>query len=96
MNHRLPDRKMRTAKKAHSLLGLLAGWLLWVRSKPKAKITPSDLRRAEFKTSTQRLGIRFVESIRDVFRFRWIRMAGKDSKTTESQSGNGEDVQPDR
>jgi hypothetical protein len=27
----------------------------------------------EFKTSTQHLGVRFTEKIRQVFRFRWIR-----------------------
>jgi hypothetical protein len=31
------------------------------------------LQRAEFKTSTQRLGIRFTENIRDIFRLRWLR-----------------------
>ncbi len=34
---------------------------------------PDYLKRAEFKTSTQRLGVRFNEKIRDVFRFKWLR-----------------------
>jgi len=40
----------------------------------KSKIKPSadDFKRAEFKTSTQRLGVRFTEKIRDIFRFRWL------------------------
>jgi hypothetical protein len=41
--------------------------------KSPAKPAAEDLDRMEFKTSTQRLGVRFTERIRDVFRFRWIR-----------------------
>ena len=92
MNHRLSNRKIRTVEKGHWLHGFLAGWLLWLRGKSKAKITTSDLRDAEFKTSTQRLGIRFIESIRDVFRFRWIRMAEKGSGSVRDRSGDGEDI----
>jgi hypothetical protein len=32
----------------------------------------ADLQRADFKTSTQRIGLRFTEHIRKVFRHRWI------------------------
>ena len=35
--------------------------------------TAADLQRAEFKTSTQRLGLRFTERIREIFRHRWIK-----------------------
>jgi hypothetical protein len=59
--------------KIHSLLGLLAACLLSIFGKPPPKPTADDLKRTEFKTSTQRLGIRFTERIRNVFRFRWIR-----------------------
>lgn len=55
------------------VLGFLAGVLLSIFGKSPAKSTVDDLQRAEFKTSTQRLGIRFTERIRDVFRFRWLR-----------------------
>ena len=34
-----------------------------------------DLRRHDYRTSTQRMGVRFTERLRDVFRFRWIRRA---------------------
>ena len=57
----------------NSLLALIAGLLLSMFGKSPAKPTPADLQRAEFKTSTQRLGIRFTERIRDVFRFKWLR-----------------------
>ena len=64
---------MSVRTKIGSFLGLLAGGLLSAFSKQPAKPTPDDLSRAEFKTSTQRLGIRFTEQIRKVFRFRWIK-----------------------
>ncbi|MGA2172862.1 MAG: hypothetical protein ABSG82_07625 [Sedimentisphaerales bacterium] len=38
-----------------------------------AKPTTKDLKDADFPTSTQRLGVRFTERIRDVFRFKWIK-----------------------
>jgi len=59
--------------KINSFLGLLASVLLSIFGKSTAKPTAADLKRAEFKTSTQRLGIRFTERIRDVFRFKWLR-----------------------
>jgi hypothetical protein len=49
--------------------GLLARWFCG-RVPP---IRPDDLRRQDFPMSTQRLGVRFTERIRDTFRFRWIR-----------------------
>ena len=54
-------------------LGLLAGGLLSIFGKSPAGPTVDDLKRTEFKTSTQRLGIRFTERIRNVFRLKWLR-----------------------
>jgi len=68
---------MRFCAKINSLLGLLAAGLLSVFGKSPAEPTVDDLKRAEFKTSTQRLGIRFSERIRDVFRFKWIKAFNK-------------------
>jgi hypothetical protein len=64
---------MSVRTKINSFLGLLAGGLLSIFGKSPAKPTAADFQRAEFKTSTQRLGIRFTERIRDVFRFKWLR-----------------------
>ncbi|MCH7558321.1 MAG: hypothetical protein IIB56_12820 [Planctomycetes bacterium] len=64
---------MRVRTKINSFLGLLAAGLLTVFGRSPAKPTTKDLKRMEFKSSTQRLGIRFSERIRDVFRFRWIK-----------------------
>jgi hypothetical protein len=47
--------------------------VLSIFHKSTAKPTAEDFKKAEFKTSTQRLGIRFTERIRDVFRFKWLR-----------------------
>ena len=51
--------------------GRVAGWLVAGLRRPKIRAV--DLAKAEFKTSTQRLGVRFTDRIRDVFRFRWLR-----------------------
>jgi hypothetical protein len=58
---------------ANSFFGFLAAGLAALFGKSPAKPTAEDLSRMEFKTSTQRLGVRFTEKIRDVFRFRWIK-----------------------
>jgi hypothetical protein len=58
---------------ANSFFGFLAAGLVTLFGKSPAKPTAEDLSRMEFKTSTQRLGVRFTEKIRDVFRFRWIK-----------------------
>lgn len=42
-------------------------------SRPAGRITSDDLAKAEFKTSTQRLGVRFTDRIRGVFRFKWVK-----------------------
>jgi hypothetical protein len=66
-------KRMSFRVKVNSLLGLIAAGLLSVFGKSPAKPAIGDLKRAEFKTSTQRLGIRFSERIRNVFRFRWLK-----------------------
>ena len=66
--------------KINSFLGLLAGGLLSIFGKSPPRPTVGDLKRAEFKTSMQRLGIRFTERIREVFRFRWLRKRNQVSK----------------
>ena len=64
---------MRVRTKINSFLSLLAAGLLTVFGRSPAKPTTNDLKQMEFKSSTQRLGIRFTERIREVFRFRWIK-----------------------
>ena len=57
----------------NSFVGAIAGWILSLFGKGPGKPTSDDLSKAEFKTSTQRMGVRFSERIRDVFRFKWLR-----------------------
>ena len=64
---------MSVRAKINSFLSLFASLLLSIFGKSPARPTTADLQRAEFKTSTQRLGIRFTERIRNIFRFRWLR-----------------------
>ena len=59
--------------KPSSFIGATAAWLLSLFRKATAKPTAEDLSKAEFKTSTQGMGVRFSERIRDVFRFKWIK-----------------------
>ena len=64
---------MMSGNEKKTLLGLLAGWLLSIFGKSPAKPTVEDFKKAEFKTSTQRLGITFNERIRRIFRFKWLK-----------------------
>jgi hypothetical protein len=41
----------------------------------KYKVGIENFKRMEFSNNTQRLGLRFTERIRDIFRFKWIKKA---------------------
>jgi hypothetical protein len=56
-----------------SFLNFIASGLLSLFGSRHIEHTTEDLKKGDFNTSTQRLGVRFTEKIRDVFRFRWIR-----------------------
>ena len=64
---------MPTYNKVNSVLGFIMGVLSSLFGKSQPGPTAADLQRAEFKTSTQRLGLRFTERIREIFRHRWIK-----------------------
>ena len=68
---------MRLRTKINSFIGILAAGLLTIFGKSPAKPGPKDLKQMEFKTSTQRMGVRFRDKIRDVFRFKWIKKTDK-------------------
>jgi hypothetical protein len=48
-------------------------------------VTRDDLRRHDYPISTQRMGVRFTERMRDTFRFRWLRKTsgGKEEERRE-------------
>lgn len=57
-------------------LGFVTGWLLAIisiRDRKSRKPAIEDLHREEFKRSTQKLGMRFTDEIRDIFRVRWLK-----------------------
>ena len=60
-------------RQPNTILGFIAGILTSVFGAGPAKPAAKDLKDAEFSTSTQRLGVRFTERIRDVFRFKWLK-----------------------
>ncbi|MHC4844107.1 MAG: hypothetical protein ACYTFM_06320 [Planctomycetota bacterium] len=60
--------------KNNSLISWIAGAFVSKFSRSKTKPTGEDLKQAEFKTSTQGMGIRFTDKIRDIFRFKWIKL----------------------
>lgn len=62
----------------NNLLGKIAGML--IPGFKKSSPTAEDLHRTDFKTSTRRIGVRFNEKIRRVFRFRWLKI--KENKHT--------------
>jgi hypothetical protein len=82
---------MRFCAKINSFLGFLAGWVLSLFGKSSRKPVAEDFKRADFKTSTQHLGIRFSEKIRDVFRFRWLKIADTNE---DRYSGKKEESRP--
>ncbi|MHC4742218.1 MAG: hypothetical protein ACYS8Z_09915 [Planctomycetota bacterium] len=57
----------------NAFLGAIAGWALSLFGKRPPETTSEDLSKAEFKTSTQKMGVRFSERIRNAFRFKWLR-----------------------
>lgn len=59
--------------KKNSFRHTLAAVILSLFGKSPAKPTDRDLLQSEFKSSTQRMGVRFTEKIRNAFRGRWIK-----------------------
>jgi hypothetical protein len=82
---------MRFCTKINSFLGFLAAGLLSLFGKPARKPVADDLKRADFKTSAQILGVRFSEKIRDVFRFKWIKRADKTDASDDDHPERSEE-----
>ncbi len=54
-------------------LGFVGGLISQLSRTALPDVTCADLQRHDYSTSTQRLGVRFTERVRNAFRFRWIR-----------------------
>lgn len=59
-------------KNRNSILGFFVGSLLGLVGKP-GKTSAEELKKLEFKNSTQRLGVSFSDRIRNIFRNRWLK-----------------------
>jgi len=68
----------------------MAGAILSLFGKSPAGPGADDLKRADFPTSTQRLGIRFTEKIRDAFRGKWLRVTGRSDIRDEARMEQSE------
>lgn len=69
-----PQSKIRNPKSKRAVwLGLAGGLLSQLLGRRLPPVTGGDLKRHDYPTSTQRMGVRFTERIRDTFRFRWLR-----------------------
>jgi hypothetical protein len=66
------SRRTRPGRKA-LWLGLAAGLISRLSRTPSLGVTCADFRRHDYPTSTQRMGVRVTERIRNMFRLRWIR-----------------------
>jgi hypothetical protein len=86
---------MRFCTKINSFLGLLAAGLLSIFGKKPARPGLDDLKRAEFTTSTQRLGVRFTERVRDVFRFKWLKVSHKNHPGQDNRPQQSKEARPD-
>jgi hypothetical protein len=79
----------RTASVERTRKGRWLGWTgglfsrLFGRRIPP--VTGEDLRQHDYPVSTQRMGVRFTERMRDTFRFRWLRKSagGKNKERRE-------------
>lgn len=69
-----PQSQIRSPQsKRASWLGLAGGLLSQLLGGRRPPVLSEDLKRHDYPTSTQRMGVRFTERIRDTFRFRWLR-----------------------
>jgi len=62
-----------TQNKTSLGLGFVAGTILQKFAKSLKKPTTAETTESDFKTSTQKLGIRFTDRIRKIYRYRWLK-----------------------
>jgi hypothetical protein len=55
-------------------IGFLAGGIAGLFGRGGLKAAGKDLKKMEFGTSTQKMGVSFTESLRDKFRRCWLRI----------------------
>lgn len=55
-------------------LGLGAGLLMGLWGRKQQRLSSAELYEQDFHPNTQRMGLRFTERMRNVFRNRWLRL----------------------
>ncbi len=69
----IPQTTANPQSKRALWLGWAGGLLSQLLGRRRLPMTAGDLKKHDYRTSTQRMGVRFSERIRDTFRFRWLR-----------------------
>ena len=59
-------------------LGFWVSLLLNLLTAGRAKPDPQRMQRLDFRTSTQRMGLRFTERLRDRWRRKWLKLKQRD------------------
>ena len=54
-------------------LGFIAATISGIFAKTPRKLRADEMGKSEFKTSTQKLGVRFTERIRNIYRHKWLK-----------------------
>jgi len=55
-------------------LGLGAGLLMGLFTRKQQTLTPTELHKQDFHPNTQKMGLRFTERLRKVWRPKWLRL----------------------
>jgi hypothetical protein len=74
LGHKVGPISRRRQRRA-AWLGRVGGFIACVFAGRPFRVTCDDLKAHEYRTSTQRMGVRFTERIRNTFRFRWLRQS---------------------
>jgi hypothetical protein len=59
--------------KKYGIKLFLLGVFAFICGSSKLKSTLGDLKKMDFSSSSQRLGVSFTDKIRDIFRNRWVK-----------------------
>jgi hypothetical protein len=70
---RIPVNAVEESGRKARWLGLAGGLIAGLSRTPRSEVTGADLRKNDYRTSTQRIGVRLTERVRNAFRHRWIR-----------------------
>jgi hypothetical protein len=65
--------RLKSDRKSHQL-GFGAGLLLTVFGRKPRSHSTAELYKKDFHPNTQKMGLRFTERMRKVFRLRWLRL----------------------